>query len=81
MDAHLTWMPHPLKVRLQIAGCGLFVLLGGVYRMINGVYSWANWYGQPVDSGLMIAVGSLAITFAIIPASWLEKVTKRPPSN
>lgn len=81
VDHHKPNMPlrtgYPLKVWLQIAGCGLFVLLGGIYRMANGMFSWLNWYGQPVDSGLMIAAGFLAIVFAAIPNSWLERAAKR----
>ncbi len=68
---------YPIRVRLQIAGFGLLVLLGGVYRMLNGMYSWINWRGQPVDSGLMIALGSLAILFALIADSWLVRAVKR----
>src|SRR6266540_3357821 len=60
---------YPLKNRLQVAGAGLLFLFAGVYRMVNGVYSWTNWQGQRVDVELLIAAGALTITFAVIPAS------------
>jgi hypothetical protein len=62
-----------LKLRLQVAGLGAFVVFLGMFRLSHGVISVVNFYAMPVASGAVVAFGCVLLLFSAIPVGWLER--------
>jgi len=67
----------PLKHRLGFVAIGLFCILVGIYKQVNGPFAGHNWFNQPLYPITLIAVGVPVLPLALIPTAWLEKVAKR----
>jgi len=65
-----------LKLRLQAAAMGAFVVILGMFRLSHGVISVVNFYAMPVASGAVVAMGGTLLLFAVIPVRWLEKTAE-----
>ena len=66
-----------LKLRLQVAAMGAFVVFLGMFRLSHGVLSVINFYAIPIPSGALAATGAILLMSAVIPVGWLEK----PPTG
>jgi hypothetical protein len=62
-----------LKLRLQAAAMGAFVVILGMFRLSHGVISVVNFYAMPVASGAVVAFGCVLLLFSVIPVGWLER--------
>ena len=58
-----------LKLRLQAAAMGAFVVILGMFRLSHGVISVVNFYAMPVASGAVVAFGCVLLLFSVIPAA------------
>ena len=65
-----------LKLRLQVAALGGFVVLLVKFRFSRGVLSVVNVYAMDVDSWSVVAMGATLVLFAVVPVGWLERIAE-----
>ena len=63
--------------KLLLGACGAAFALFGLQESKNGSHFWLNRLNQPVYPASAIVIGAVLLTSALVPWSWLDRVTRR----
>jgi hypothetical protein len=66
-----------VRRRFVVGGIGVFLTICGLYPFKNGQFVGEDWYKKTMYLYSFATVGVVSVLLALIPGSWLERLSKR----